>query len=315
MILNYENLNEEGLTEISKKGVSINVFKQKEFNKYRKKCEEQNIVISVLRNTKLKEVSVNDESDEYVKIGEKCFSLKSEKSKKAFGYFSVGNNCFVRIEKNSFFPLLLVLLAILIFLFINSHSSFLPWNHMQLEKNDTDTSNIVVNEDLQEQTTFMGYTSATARPGASVLQLVNPEGNTSNFVYLITEKQKLEKIKTFSSENEASGWITEHQNTYTNCYDNSGDYKIKDQEGNRTDKYTDYSIKQMNGSFVVYKNTSDVIYFTKGIAPGNTKNWDICKFLSPGEHNVVFRITPYDEKTGGVCQGANMDVNILVETE
>ena len=63
----------------------------------------------------------------------------------------------------------------------------------------------------------------------------------------------------------------------------------------------------------VRKIVSDVLWFSKAIAPGNKIDWDVKDCFDKGEHEgVQLRISTYDVNTEEICYGATLDVEVEV---
>lgn len=319
MKLRYESLHDERSHKRKSHKVEFYVLKQKEFNEYRKEQEDAGQVVSIVRNTSLKPYKKKKDSqeDEYLTIGTKKFALKQESSKKASGYIHVGDNRFVRIEKKFWPVIVLLLAAILIGVLIWYLSR--PGEHkvgpIDIEAFNPIRNDVVTEDATQEYTTFPGYSTITAKKGASLIQLKNPEGNTVNFIYTITEETSDSIEENFDNVMDAQSYVTEHSIAYTNYYDKkSKKYLVKDPDGNTSDEITEYKIeKSADDKYVVHKKVSNIIYFTKGIAPNNAKDWDIAEYLTKGTHNLTFRIATYDVDSNAQCYGNNMDVEVIVK--
>lgn len=328
MILNYLKSFENPLLREYKK-YNINYFKASDFKKYKKEQEEADREIVILRNTRLKELSEDSkevtEDKEYLDLGDKKYELIKARKCIADGYICVGENMFVCIEQPIFlviilwFGLFLGLLGLFFALF-----RFLPENIIKppaLDKEDetdwdgnpfTSGENSVAN---QEVTVIPGYADIIAKSGQSAVPLYNPDENTVYMVYTITEKVNTEIVGHYSDIAEAQGVVNENKVEYENVLE-SGVYKVKDKAtGETSTTYLEYKvISSASGGYDVEKSESNVLYFTKAIAPGNkaSEDWDIKQSLGTGEHEVQFRISTYDIDTESMCYGAVVDVNIKV---
>ena len=89
---------------------------------------------------------------------------------------------------------------------------------------------------------------------------------------------------------------------------------IKASDGTTSNIITEYKGEAVSDNeYKVYENTYRVVYFTKGIAPGKSVEWDIYKSLGPGVFDVQFRISTFDVETNAVCYGAIETVHIEVK--
>lgn len=321
MILKYNKINDENAKNIKINGIEFNVLKQKDFDNYKKEKENNNEIVTVLRNTSLKKYKEKDsDNDEYIEISNEKFQLKKEKSHLAKGYINVGCNNFVRLESNI---LILVILFILLLgmisscIFLSKDNPKIPENPFDIEDSNfwdgKEQQNGDVSQANQDSTIIPGYSKINATEGSSMVQLYNPPENTVYFIYTITSLENKEKEKTFENINEAQEYINDNTVTYSNYYDEqTNKYMLKDEFGNITDKFIEYKIEQTKNGNDVYKLTNKVIYFTKAIEPNNKKDWNVLDFFDKGTYNVQFRITPYDINTKEVCYGAISDVEINV---
>ena len=76
---------------------------------------------------------------------------------------------------------------------------------------------------------------------------------------------------------------------------------------------TEYkSIANTDGTYAVIKIKSKIIYFTNGIAPNKSIDWNVYDFLGQGTHEVQIRISTYDVETNTPCYGAVQDTKITV---
>ena len=331
MILQYHKLEDERLEQY--KDPKILYFKPDDFKDYRKELEEEGRTVTVIRNTKFKELDEDDDDvkdEEYLEIKGKKYKLLDENEKHTRGYFYVGDDKFIRIQGNLFFliPLfsgLAALLAILIIIFCirgcgNDEISVggEPGNDLEFEDvnkwDGTQQQNGDNTTAAQESTIIPGFAKITATEGASTIQLYNPTENTVYFVYTITELETKDEIGTYATVDEAQKEATAQSPTYTNYYDEAtGKYMLEDGDGNKTDKMVECKVSEKDGKYVVTKSVSRVIYFTKAIAPDNSVDWDIKESLEPGTYNLQFRISPYDVETQSLCYGAISDVLVIVK--
>lgn len=329
MILKYTNIGHENLEDYKKKKLEIKVFKPKEFDEYKEEMEQQNQRVVVIRNTKLKELK--DDSDEvkdeeYLEIDNRKFKLIKERGRVAVAYIPIDELTFVRIESNIllFIILLGILLAGICFLtqvpMGDTEEPLLPLPDIEMDSDagdwdGTQHDNGGTSQATQDNIIIPGYGKVKASKEAGLLKLYNPEENTVNFIYLMTEETNNEAVENFSSIDEAQKYVTDNTIKYENYYDEANDdYKLKDADGNITDEMIEYKItSDSDGTYTVNKSTSTVIYFTKGIAPDKYVDWNITDYLSTGEHTIQFRISTFDVDTNSACYGAIQEVNITIQ--
>lgn len=339
MILNYRDINHPKLEKFEKKKIKIKVFSPKEFDNYKKEQEEKNQTVTVIRNTKLKQLKEDDKEvkdKEYLQIEDKKFKLEKERGRSAKGYIPIDENRFVRIESCLLlFILLFGAIGISIFLLLTKipvgdnnkpiiDLPNLPGIEMDDDADEWDGEgnkgeNSVAGE--QENTIIPGFSTFKATSKANLIKLYNYPENTVNFVYTITKPLSTEDIEEFDLVDEnnkdnadkAQKFVNENQEKYTNYYDEgTKNYALKDSKGNVVDIMVEYKIKKTDTKYIVYKVESEVIYFTKGIAPNQSVNWNVYEALGVGEHNLQFRISPYDIETNALTYGAIQDVKITI---
>lgn len=179
-----------------------------------------------------------------------------------------------------------------------------------LKVNNSTDSNV-------EYINMFGYSTIKVRNGASVIPLQNPADNSVNFIYTITKPISEENVKTFSyttegekqkAINDATEYISSNNVKFSNVMD--GGYFYKNEKTNEKTKYAyDYAIKDTGKEIKVMKKEKELIYFTKGIAPGKSVDWDISKSLSY-TCDVTFEVTTYDVTDSHQTTGSNIDVHI-----
>lgn len=319
MILKSRNLENTEVTLKTHKKTGIQYISPKEFAKYKKDTENAGGIVSVVRNTRLKKVKDQNQcNDEYIEADDIKYQLKDEKNKPAKGYIHVGDNRFVRFERN-LFPLILLLLlaaALIAICLLHKTPETISRPHAGGEDYVADTQQS--SAPSQESTTIPGYAKIKADKTASIIKLYNPKENTVNFVYMITDEPSVEDVKTCSSIDEAQKYIDKRKNSYTNYYDkNQKKYELKAEDGSVTDTLTDYKIVQdesSSGSYTVQKSSAKVLFFTERIAPGKCIKWDAYKALkTKGLHNVQFIISTYDVDTDEACTGSTQNVDITIK--
>lgn len=333
MILNYNDIGHKNLEEYKKEKIEIKVFKPKQFDEYKEEMEKRDISVSVVRNTKLKELKEDSEEvkkGEYLVIADKKYKVIKERGRVAVGYIPIDESRFVRIESNLLiFILLFGLGALLIgslLIPIGGEEPIIPLPDIEMDSgaDDWDGEGNKTGEDSvaeQENTIIPGFSTFKATKEASLIKLYNFPENTVNFVYTITKEINNEKVKEFELTNEdeldnitiVQKFITDNTITYENYYDEStNNYLLKDQYGELTDVLVEYKVVVENDKYVVYKHESEVIYFTKGIAPNKSVDWNAYESLGVGVHKVQFRIAPYDVETNALTYGAIQDVTITI---
>lgn len=333
MILNYLNIGHEKLEDYKKKGVEIKIFTAKEFDNYKKEMEEKNLAVSVVRNTTLKELKEDSDdvkNKEYLEINGKKYKLIKERSRSAEGYIPIDETRFVRIENNLLLFLLLfggiaaLLIAGILLLPGNTDPIIHPDIEMDSEAGDWDGQGNQTGDNSiaeQENTVIPGFSTFKATKEAALIKLYNFPENTVNFVYTVTKPITSTPVESFdllksdgeSNISEVQEYITKNTITYVNYYDEStNNYQLKDEKGNITDTLIEYKAVEENGKYVVYKHESEVIYFTKGIAPNQSIDWNAYESLGAGEHKLQFRISTYDVNTNAACYGAIQDVVITI---
>ena len=325
MILKYVNLGHDKLEDYKKKKLEIKVFKPKEFDKYKEAMEQEEKRVVVIRNTKLKEL--DDDSDEvkdgeYLEIGERKFKLIKERGRVAVAYIPIDELTFVRIESNLFLFLILfgALLGGFILLtqipFGGKPVVPLPDIEMDSDAGDWDGEGNKTGEDSvasQENTIIPGFSTFKATKEACLIKLYNFPENTVNFVYTITKPITKEAVETFDNIDEAQKYVTENTENYTNYYDEAtNNYQLKDKNGNPTDIMIEYKSVTEGDKYVVYKHESEIVFFTKGIAPNKSFDWNAYETLGVGVHNVQFRISTFDVESNAACYGAVQDVVITI---
>lgn len=327
MILRYANIGHEKLEDYTKKKLEIKVFKPKEFDEYKEAMEGEEKRVVVVRNTKLKEL--DDDSDEvkdgeYLEIGERKFKLIKERGRVAVAYIPIDELTFVRIESNLL--LFIILLGILlggICLLTqvpvgNNEQPILPLPDIEMDSDagDWDGEGNKTGEDsvaAQENTVIPGFSTFKATKEACLIKLYNFPENTVNFIYTITKPITEEEVEVFDNIDDAQKYVSENTENYTNYYDEATDnYELKDRNGNPTDLMVEYKVITEGDKYIVYKYESEIVFFTKGIAPNKSFDWNAYESLGIGVHNVQFRISTFDVESNAACYGAVQDVVITI---
>lgn len=325
MILNYADIGHKNLEEYKKKKVQIKVFKPKQFDEYKEEMEKRDISVSVVRNTRLKELKEDSDEvkkGEYLVIDNKKYKLIKERGRVAVAYIPIDETRFVRIETNAI--IFIILLGVLmggICLFSQVGTGDdpiipLPDIEMDSEAEDWDGEGNKTGEDSvaeQENTVIPGFSTFKATKEASLIKLYNLPENTVNFVYTITKPTDSKAVESFDNLDEAQKYVSKNTITYENYYDEeAGNYLLKDSTGNLTDIMVEYKIVKED-KYIVYKEESEVIYFTKGIAPNKSVDWNVYNSLGIGVHELQFRISTYDINTNVACYGAIQNVVITIQ--
>lgn len=319
MILKNRELGNIDVKQKIHKKTGIKYITPKEFSKYKKDTENAGGKVSVVRNTRLKKVKDPDRcNDEYIEADEIMYQLKDEKNKAAKGYIHVGDNRFVRYERNLFPLLLLLLLAAALIAICLLHKTPEIISKPEAGGEDYVADTQQSSTPSQENTTIPGYAKIKANKTASIIKLYNPKENTVNFVYMLTDEPSIEDVKNCSSIDDAQKYIDKRKQNYTNYYDKKQDkYELKTEDGNVTDTLTDFKIVQdetSSNSYTVQKSSAKVLFFTERIAPGKCIKWDAYKALkTKGLHNVQFIISTYDVDTDEACTGSTQNVDITIE--
>lgn len=314
MILVYKELNDSRVKEVKKKKQEIVFLKPKDFKKFKEEKEHEGIMLNVIRNTKFYFDRKQKKDNEYLIVNGYHFLLKDSKDRNAKGYLYVGNNCFVRMQR-SIWPLislLFLLLAAIALIFLLRKSPKDP-EKLPMEDNNAIRNDIQQIESTQESVKFIGYSDVVARDGASLLQLKNDPENTSNLVYTILEEDMSLIAKEFNSDNEADQYILKNSKTYSIAKERKGKYYVTDSAGNEASQIVMYHKAATGDTIRVYETFYNIVYGTKGIAPGNAKDWDIMKSLDKGEHTLLFMISVYDNDTSVLYNGTKMTVKVTVQ--
>lgn len=330
--------------EYKRKGIKYRIIKSKDFDDYKDYVEKEfNQTVSVVRNTKLKELkddSKDVKNDEYLEVGylkesgcavgvgamapdtsadteTKKFKITKEKRSFTAGYLPVGNQRFVRVQRR-IWPLVLLFILLLgiatgvcIAITGKTPTKLLMDNASSIwDGNPNDSGGSIAS---QENTVIPGFSTFTVTKEAALIKLYNMPENTVNFVYTITKPLSSEKVETFDDVDTAQRFANKNTVEYSNYYDEgSGNYELKDAEGQITDTLVEYKTASEDGKYVVYKNQSEVIYFTNGIAPNMYVDWDAYASLGVGVHKLQFRTSTYDVDTNTACYGSIQNVTITV---
>jgi len=325
MILNYNDIGHQKLEEYKKKKVQIKVFKPKEFDEYKKEMEQQEQNVTVVRNTKLKVLKDDDEdvkNGEYLAIGDKKYKLVKERGRVAVAYIPIDATRFVRIESNLLLFILLFGMGVGLFLLLTQvpvgEKPIIPLPDIEMDSNadDWDGEGNKPNDDSvaeQENITIPGFSTFKATKEANLIKLYNLPENTVNFIYTITKPTANDIVEEFDDIDEAQKYITKNTITYQNYYDETTkNYEVQDSDGNITDLIIEYKMEAKDDKYIIHKIQSEVIYFTKGIAPNMSIDWNVYEALGVGVHKLQFRISTYDINTNGACYGAIQDVVITI---
>ena len=314
MILAYKELKDSRVKKVKKKKQEILFLKPKDFKKFKEEKEHEGIMLNVIRNTKFRLDRKQKKDEEYLIVNGYHFLLKDSKDRNTKGYLYVGNNCFVRIQR-SIWPVILLLFLLLAAIAL---SFLLRKSPKDPEKLPMENSNAIRNdiqqiESTQESVKFIGYSDVVAREGASLLQLKNDPENTSNLVYTILEEDMTLVAKEFSSNKEADQYILKNSKTYSLAKKRNGKYYVTDNTGNESQQIIMYNKGASGDKIRVYVTFYNIVYGTKGIAPGNAKDWDIMKSLNKGEHTLLFMISVYDNDPSVLYNGTKMTVKVTVQ--
>lgn len=331
-------------TEYKRKGVKYRIIKSKDFDDYKDYVEKElNQTVSVIRNTRLKELSENSDdikNEEYLEIEyfkdsgytvgiepmalyvstdteTKKFKITKEKRRFTAGYLPVGDLRFVRIQRRIWPLVLLLILLVGVFTGVCIATTGKPPAELLMDNtsslwdgNPNDSGGSTAS---QENIVIPGFSTFTVTKGAALIKLYNMPENTVNFVYTITKPLSSEKVETFDDLDTAQRFANKNTVEYSNYYDeSSGNYELKDAEGQITDTLVEYKTASEGGKYVVYKNQSKVIYFTNGIAPNMYVDWDAYASLGVGVHELQFRTSTYDVDTNVACYGSIQNVTITV---
>ncbi len=326
MLLMYnKSFSHEDLVKETVKDLKIKVFKPEDFDTYVKQIKDsQDKDVVVAFNTKLKSVSPDTDTDskDYLAIEDKYFEVLPAKDKKASFYIPIDEYTFVRVEKkNVLIPILLVCLTGCVLI-----GGSIWYNNRPIEEEPNtpiemdDSQQTGQGEEIrtsdsefyQESTVIPGFAEIEAAQGADLIPLSNPEENTVNFVYTILKEESSEVDKTFTDATEASNYISENTVEYKNVEEN-GQYLLELPNGEKTTEFVEYKTKENGDKIDVVKNTYKLVYFTKGIAPGNHVDWPCYEYLGSGDFNVQFRISTTDVETDAQCYGAVQSVHIMIK--
>lgn len=325
MILNYVEMENQYTTNFNRKGLDITILKPDDFEDYKKSVEERGNTVTVIGNTKLK--PVKGDNNNYIIIQGKKFEVIDGKMCSAKGYIPVGDNQFVRLEKTYLMGVIIasscgiaacgVIAGLAIALPLQQSVPTTTSSLLMESGSDWDGQQHLNGEgsvSSQENTSVPGYARVSAGKDRPFLSLYNPMENTVNFVYAITKPIDTVQEDTFTTAEQAQKYINSHAVTYENFYNaETNEYLLKDSNGNVTDTLTEYkSIANTDGTYTVIKVTSKMIYFTNGISPGKSVDWNVYDFLGQGSHKVQIRITTYDVETNVQCYGAIQDTTITV---
>ena len=325
MILNYVEMENQYTTNFNRKGLDITILKPDDFEDYKKSVEESGNTVTVIGNTKLK--PVKGDNNNYIIIQGKKFEVIDGKMCSAKGYIPVGDNQFVRLEKTYLMGVIIasscgiaacgVIVGLAIALPLQQSVPATTSSLLMESGSDWDGQQHLNGEgsvSSQENTSVPGYARVSAGKDRPFLSLYNPMENTVNFVYAITKPMDTVQEDTFTTAEQAQKYINSHAVTYENFYNaETNEYLLKDSNGNVTDTLTEYkSIANTDGTYTVIKVTSKMIYFTNGISPGKSVDWNVYDFLGQGSHKVQIRITTYDVETNVQCYGAIQDTTITV---
>ena len=325
MLLMYnKSFMHEDLVKETVKNEKIKVFKPEDFDNYVKQVKEkENKDVEVVFNTKLKSVKpdADDESKNYLIISETYFELIDKKDKAAKFYISVDEYSVIRVEKSGIFPIIIaLLLAGLvvggIFVYINKPAKEDPNNPLDMDTSQQTGQGEEIrtsdSEFYQESTVIPGYAEIEASKKAALIPLSNPEENTVNFVYTILNTKSSSVDKTFDNASDASAYVSENTVAYENVEEN-GKFFLKTPSGEKTTEFIEDKKEEKDGKVNVIKNVYDLVYFSKGIAPGNHIDWNCYDYLGTGDFNVQFRISTYDVETSSQCYGAVQTVHIIIK--
>lgn len=326
MILNYVEMKNQYMTNFNRKGLDINILKPDDFEDYKKAVEESGNKVTVVGNTKLKSVK-GDNDNNYIIIQGKKFGVTDGKICSVKGYVPVGNHQFVRLEKTYLTGIIIagscgiaacgVITGLAIALPLQQSVPATTSSLLMESGSDWDGQQHLNGSDSissQESTSIPGYAQVSAGKDRPYLSLYNPPENTVNFVYTITKPLDTVQEDIFTTAEQAQNYINNHAVTYENYYNSeTNEYQLKDSNGNVTDILTEYkSIANTDGTYAVIKIKSKIIYFTNGIAPDKSIDWNVYDFLGQGTHEVQIRISTYDVETNTPCYGAVQDTKITV---
>ena len=319
----HENLESKKI-----KDENFRVFSQEDFDDYVEEVDEASEgkkEVKVIHNTVLHQINPDkmEEDKDYLVIGQLCFELKDEKDKKAKFYIPVDELTFIRVEKKSIIPLIILLVA-LIGILIGAlvllpggtpEEPEDPIDPLAMDSSqkegEGDQQRTPDSDFYQESTVVPGYAEVEATSSAALIPLSNPEENTVNFVYTILLSEDSQVVKSFDDAAEAAKYVSENAKEYTNIREGDA-YKLQDKEGNKTTEFIEYKTETNGSKTDVIKNTYKLIYFSDGIAPGNHVDWNCYEYLGTGTFDLQFRISTYDVETSAQCYGAIQPVHVVV---
>lgn len=309
----YKATESEYKKELKVRGEKIEVLTKKGF----KKLEGEKKVVARTFLGKSKDDKTDD----------KVIALVSKKCKVsklnffAKGYMETDNDGeYIKVMYNPI-PLLILFIALLgcLGFFFFQTPEGRKWNPIIMDDSQGD---IKENKDLPdastEYITFPGFSTVKIKEGSSVIPLSNPAGNTVNFVYTITTESNQELVMERVYEKntkdkilkEISDAYSKSQASYRNIEDN-GQYFENVNTGEKSKVRYDYEIIDTGSTIQLVKHTKELVFFTKGIAPGKSVEWDALKYLSKTTE-ATFSVSTFDIEDNHPTTGTNIAVHIVV---
>lgn len=321
MVIHYQAISHEKTKPFTKNDIACHIFDEKDFKDYKKELENQNRYVHVLANTCLKPVNKKSNQNMIEITKEKRFQIHKHRHRfHTIGYIPVSETDFVRIESG--IPLLYIFLLLLLCITTAIYMEFNPKipNNPSIDMDNThdwdgnEHQNGDASDETQDNTVIPGFASIKADSTASNVQLYNPKENTVNFVYTILEYISETKVETVESIDDAQKYITKYTHDYQNDNSSENRYLLIDKTTNETtDTYVTYKATEKDDRYVITKQTYKIVYFTKGIAPGQAVDWNIYQSLGTGNYDLQFRISTFDVETNQPCYGAVLDVKATIK--
>lgn len=300
-------------TLMSKATGNVMVIKSKAFKEYKKVTEGSGSSVRVIGNTIMREAKDTDDSSYYVEINEKQYEFESPKVSRTIGYLPVGNGDFVCVKKDCMGVVVLLLLAAIACILLCVALMHKPeQNGLDMENGSAYKQEQSGSTESQDYTNIPGFSDITASKDNALIQLGNPEENTVNFIYVISEVESENVVSTYESQQEASDYCLENNTKYDSTKTND-DGQLIDEDSTPITVLKKYSvIDNGDGTWGVNELQLKVIYVTKGVAPGTAVDRDLA-VLGTGEHDVRIEIDTFDVDTNEACFGASQIVHVSIE--
>lgn len=313
-MIQFNNITLDSSITEYKKYRKTQIITKDSFKEYCKQLEKEKKYVSIIRNTKLKEIKESDisEDDEVLLIDNKYYKIKEAKEKYTAGYIAVDTDKFIRVERCILIPILLFIIFIVLLLSINFGNkpknikiddSAIDWNG-----ENPNTKGTIDQENIE----IPGFYKFVATEKNTSVPLYNPTSNTVYFTYSIFEITDSSVAATFNSETEAQEYIRNNEIEYTEQDNNI----IDNNTGNILETVPYFKIMQsnnQNNQYEVVKEELKLLSCTDMIKPGKQVLWNPYNYIQKGEYNLRFKIRTFDIESGLECYGGMLTVEGILE--